>query len=58
MPRPDAHGECEHCGEQDVELYRDELDQLVCSNCDLPDVDPENIYGQPSIRQSIEEDRK
>jgi hypothetical protein len=25
---------------------------------DEPDFDPENIYGSPSIRQSIEEDRK
>lgn len=50
---------CFSCGDsnEDVNLHRYGRDDWACDCCD-PDVDPENIYGLDSIRQSIKEDRK
>lgn len=59
----EARGCVQFDGLQSYQIWRGRMDdgefcgELPVETCE-PDVDPENIYGLASIRQSIEADRK
>lgn len=52
-------GECIECGEEfgvhDLEILKPLFKAHACKVCDF---NPENIYNIPSMRQSVEEDRR